>query len=98
MEHGTGEKTSSFQSVRRGGFMHTKQEHLPAKPYLDILVHYDAELVQVNGTIGIVRRATGIELPLEQRGKLQLLKILLDEFVTVDEVNAAISKYKASHP
>ena len=97
MENGTSEKVSSFHFFRRGSFTREKEEHLNAKPYLDFLAHYGAELVQVDRTISIVRVGTGTELPLEHKGKLQMLKVLLDEFVTVNAANAAIVEYKTSH-
>jgi hypothetical protein len=97
MENDTGEKSAKFQPIRRGGFQREKEEHLDAKPYLDFLAHYGAELVQIDRTIAIVRARTGTELPLEHKGKLQMLKVLLDEFVTVSGTNAAIVGYKTSH-
>jgi len=67
------------------------------KEYLDLLAHYDAELRKTTGPIAIVRRGTGVELPLEQKGKLLMVKLLLDEFGTVDGANRAIGDYLTSH-
>ncbi len=96
MKNSTSVKAIKGQPAPRRGFSREKEEHLEVKPYLDFLAHYDAELVRINGTIVVVRYKTGTELPLEQKGKLQMLKQLLDEFATVDGVNAAIGNYKAS--
>jgi hypothetical protein len=54
-------------------------------------------LVQTGGPIEVIRCKTGTELPLEPKGKLQMLKLLLDEFGTVDQTNKALQSYKASH-
>ena len=97
MENGTGDKTPGFRFYRRGSFTREKEEHLQAKPYLDFLAHYDAELVQIHGSIAIVRRRTGNELPIEQKGKEHMVELLLHEFGTVDAANAAIGRYKVSH-
>jgi len=77
--------------------MHAKEKPSRTKSYLEFLVHYDAELVQINGPIMVVKCKTGAELPLEQKGKLQMVKALLDEFATVDGTNKAIENYKVSH-
>jgi len=77
--------------------MSAKEKPSRAKNYLEFLVHYDAELVQIDGPIMVVRCKTGAELPLEQKGKLQMVKALLDEFATVDGTNKAIIDYKFSH-
>jgi hypothetical protein len=45
----------------------------------------------------VVRCKTGTELPLEQKGKLQMVNALIDEFATIDGTNKAIGSYKASH-
>jgi hypothetical protein len=97
MEDNTGETASNLHFVRKGSFRREKEDHLQAKPHLDFLAHYNAELIEINGTIAIVHRGTEDELPLEKRGKLQLLRVLVDEFVTVGAINAAIDRYKASH-
>ncbi len=65
--------------------------------YLDLLAHYNAELVQNNGTIVVRSCGTGTALPFEKRGKLLMVKLLLEEFGTVDAANAAIQDYKSSH-
>ena len=97
MQNDTGEKTMNFHFVRKGTFTREKEEHLQAKPYLDLLAHFNAELIQTGASVTIVKHDTGDELPLEQRGKLQMVQLLLREFGTVDGVNAAIGKYRALH-
>ena len=97
MEDRTSLKAFDGQFAPRRSFTREKEDHLHAKSYLDFLAHYDAELVRTNGPIAVVRRKTGTELPLEQKGKLLMLKLLLDEFGTVDGVNKAVGNYKASH-
>jgi hypothetical protein len=97
MPNGTNAKLFSSQFIPRRSFAREKEEHLHAKPYLDFLAHYDVELVQTNGPIAVVRCDTGIELPLEPKGKLHMLKLLLSEFGTLDRANKAIRSYKASH-
>lgn len=85
------------QFLSRRGFTRRKEEHLPAKRYLDFLAHYDVELVQTDGPIAVVRCKTGTELRLEPKGKLQMLTLLLGEFGTLERTNEAIQDYKASH-
>jgi len=98
MDDSTSAKTFNGQFSRRRTFVRAKEKSSRAKNYLEFLVHYDAELVQIDGPIMVVKRKTGAELPLEQKGKLQMVKALLDEFVTVDGTNKAIKNYKVSHP
>ena len=98
MENSTSVKTFNGQFLPRRTFMRTKEKQFRTKNYLEFLVHYDAELVQTDGPIMVVRRKTGTELPLGQTGKLQMVKALLDEFATVDGTNEAIGNYKVSHP
>lgn len=74
-----------------------REKPFRSKNYLEFLAHYDAELVQVDGPIMVARCKTGIELPLEQKGKRQMVTALLDEFGTIDGANEAIGNYKASH-
>jgi hypothetical protein len=78
-------------------FSRWKEKPLRSKAYLEFLSHYDAELRQTDGPITIVRRKTGIELPLEQKGKLQMVRLLLDEFGTIDQSNKAIGDYGTTH-
>ena len=98
MENGRSAGSFSGQFVPRRHFTRQKEEPFRSKNYLEFLVHYDAELVQVDGPIMVVRCKTGLELPLEQKGKLQMVRLLLDEFGTVDGANEAIGNYRASHP
>ena len=80
----------------RRNFKRWKEKPFRTKNYVEFLAHYDAELKQTDGPIAVVRCKTGTELPLEQRGKLLMVKLLLDEFGTVDEANKAIGDCKAS--
>jgi hypothetical protein len=98
MENSTNEKDFNGRFLPRRTFMRAKEKPSHTKNYLEFLVHYDAELVQIDGPIMVVKCKTGAELPLEQKGKLQMVKALLDEFVTVDGTNKAIKNYKVSHP
>jgi hypothetical protein len=98
MENGTRAKLFSSQFAQRRSFGREKEEHLHAKPYLDFLAHYDVELVQTDGPITVVGCITGTELPLEPKGRLQMLTLLLREFGTLDKTNQAIQKYRTSHP
>lgn len=97
MENSTSVKTFNGQFVPRRNFMRGKEKPSRARNYLEFLAHYDAELVQIDGPIMVVRCKIGTELPLEQKGKLQMVKLLLDEFGTIDGTNKAIGNYKASH-
>lgn len=86
-----------LHGIPRRSFGREKEEHVRAKAYLDFLAHYDVELVQTDGAITFVRSKTGSHLSLEPKGKMQMLKLLLGEFGTVDKTNEAIQNYKASH-
>lgn len=97
MEKSGGPKSFNGQFVQSRRFVRTKETPFRSKRYLDFLAHYDAELVQIDGPIMVARCKTGIELPLEQRGKRQMVRLLLDEFGTIDGANRAIGNYKASH-
>jgi hypothetical protein len=77
--------------------MRGKEKPSRTRNYLEFLAHYDAELVQTDGPIMVVRCKIGTELPLEQKGKLHMVKMLLDEFGSVDGTNKAIEEYKVSH-
>ncbi len=81
----------------RRSFARWKEKPSPARDYLEFLVHYEAELRQTDGPVVIVRRKTGAELPLEQKGRLMIVRILLDEFGTIDGANKAIENYATSH-
>jgi hypothetical protein len=98
MESVTGTKTAEGEPARRGSFARWKEKPARTNGYLDFLAHYDAELMRINGTVTVVRHATGAELPLEQKGKLIMVKLLLDEFGTVDGINKAIEDYRDSRP
>ena len=97
MADSTGIKLFSSQFPPRRSFAREKEGHPHGKPYLDFLSHYDVELVQTEGPITVVGRKTGTELPMEPKGKLQMLTALLREFGTLDKTNSAIRNYKASH-
>jgi hypothetical protein len=96
MENNTCPKTLISQFVPRKSFRRWKEKPFHTKDYLDFLAHYDAELVLNDGPIRVVRCKTGIELPLEQKAKLLMVKLLLDEFGTIDGANKAIENCKAS--
>ena len=97
MENGTGVKPFNGHFGPRRHSLRQKEKPFRSKNYLEFLAHYDAELVQVDRSIMVARCKTGIELPLEQKGKLQMVALLLDEFGTVDGANEAIGNYRASH-
>ena len=97
MANSIGVKLFSSQFPPRRSFTREKEKHLSAKPYLDFLAHYDVELVQTEGPITVVGCKTGAELPMEPKGKLQMLMLLLREFGTLDKANNAIQNYKALH-
>jgi hypothetical protein len=97
MANSSSAKDLNSRFIPRRSFTREKEEHLNAKDYLDFLAHYDAQLVQTGGPIMIIRCKTGAELPLEPKGRLQMLKLLLGEYGTLDLANKAIQKYKASH-
>ena len=97
MADGIGVKLLSSQFPPRKGFTREREGHLQAKPYLDFLAHYDVELVQTDGRIAVVRYKTCTELPMEPKGKQQMLMLLLREFGTVDKTNRAVQNYKALH-
>ncbi len=94
MGNGSSVKTASGHPALRGSFARWKEKPFRSKDYLELLVHYDAELQQSNGRVAIVRRRTGTELPLEEKGRLLMVKLLLDEFGTVGEANKVIEGYK----
>ena len=73
MENSTSAKTFNGQFVPRRSFVRVKEKPSRTKNYLEFLAHYDAELVQTDGSIMVVRCKTGTELPLEQKGKLQMV-------------------------
>jgi hypothetical protein len=98
MENSTDGKAYKAQFAPRRSFARWKEKPFRTKDYLDLLVHYDAELRQTGVMVTIVGRATGEELRLEQRGKSQMVKLLLDEFGTVDGANKAIERYGSSRP
>jgi hypothetical protein len=97
MDDSTDAKNFNGHFVPRRHFTREKERPARSKDYLDFLAHYDAELVEANGLIRVARCKTGAELPLEQKGKRQMVTLLLDEFGTVDEANLAIGNYKATH-
>ena len=97
MENTRAAKSFNGHFVPRRHFTVERERPSRSKNYLDFLAHYDAELVKIDGLITVTRCKTGIELPLEQKGKLHMVTSLLDEFGTVDGTNEAIALYKASH-
>ncbi len=97
MENSSDPRSFNGHFVPRRQFTRKREKPFRSKKYLEFLAHYDAELVQIDGPIMVARCKTGIELPLEHKGKLQMLTLLLDEFGTVDGANEAIGNYKTSH-
>jgi hypothetical protein len=97
MTNSTSANTFGSPFNPRRSYKREKEQHLHAKPYLDFLAHYDVELVKNNGPITIVKCKTGAELPLEPKGKLHMLELLLREFGTLDMANEAIKSYKTLH-
>ena len=97
MANSTSMKALQGQFIPRRSFARRKEEHQPAKSYLDLLAHYDVELVQTDGTVRVVRCKTGTELRLEPKGKLQMLTLLLGEFGTLEQTNEAIQSYRVAH-
>ena len=97
VENSTGAKSFDGHFVPRRHFILERERPSCSKNYVDFLAHYDAALVQIGGLITVTRCKTGIELPLEQKGKLHMVTFLLDEFGTVDGTNEAIANCKASH-
>lgn len=97
MENSPGSNTIVKPFLRRKGFRNWNRKPYRSNGCLELLAHYDAELKQTAGLIVIIRYKTGTELPLERKGRLQMVKLLLEEFGTVDEANRAIANYKISH-
>lgn len=97
MENSASVPTPDSRSILRRNFTRWKEKPIPTNNCLEVLAHYDAELVQDGGPIMVVRRRTGTALPLEHKAKIEMVKLLLDEFRTVDGANEAIGNYKASH-
>jgi len=93
----TSARTMNDRIVPKRSFMSWKEKPYRTKDYLDFLAHYDAELRPTNGSITVVRRKNGAELPLEQKGKSLMVKLLMDEFGTIDAANKAIGGYRTSH-
>ena len=77
--------------------MREKEKQTQVKQYLDLLVHYDARLVKGGQSALVVTQKTGIELPLDLKGRLLMVKLLLSEFGSVEAVNRRIERYRASH-
>jgi hypothetical protein len=97
MEDSTSGKVFNRHFVPRRSLRFWKEKPSRTKDYIEFLAHYDAELRQTNGSVAVVRRKTGAELPLEQKGKTVMVKLLLDEFGTVDGANRGIRNYQSSH-
>jgi hypothetical protein len=74
-----------------------KRKQTQVNRYLDLLVHYDANLTKIGHLLTVVRCTTGAELPMVQKGKLEMANLLLNEFGSVEAVNQRIESYRASH-
>ena len=77
--------------------MREKEKQTQVKQYLDLLVHYDAKLVKSGQPALVVTQKTGAELPLDRKGMLLMVKLLLSEFGSVEAVNRRLDRYRASH-
>jgi len=77
--------------------MREKEKQTQVKQYLDLLVHYDAKLAKSGESALVVTQKTGTELPLDRKGRLLMVKLLLNEFGSVEAVNRRIGRYRASH-
>ena len=97
MEDSTRANSIADRFIPRRGFARWKEKPLRTTGYVEFLAHYDAELRKADGPVAVVRRKTGAELPLDQKGKLLMVRLLLDEFGTVDGVNKAIGEYLHMH-
>ena len=97
MEESTRANTFTDRFGPKRGFTRWKEKPLRTTGYVEFLAHYDAELRKTEGPVAVVRRKTGAELPLDQKGKLLMVRLLLDEFGTVDGVNNAIGEYLNMH-
>lgn len=96
MGDGTRMKATNGAFVPRRTFARLKGKPFRTNHYVEMLAHYDAELRQAGGPIMVVRRQAGTELPLEHKGKLIMVRRLLDEFTTIDAVNQAIADCKST--
>ena len=74
----------------------TKKQHLTDR-YFDLLIHYDAGLTRMGASVTITKRKTGIELPMDFKGRQGMVKSLLEEFGTIEAVNKEMENYRASH-
>ena len=75
--------------------MGEKEKRTQVKQYLDLLMHYDAKLVE-SGKSAIVVQKTGVELPLDRKGMLHMVKLLLSEFGSVEAINQRVEQYRGS--
>jgi len=97
MENGSNGKVLNRSFAAKRSIRWWKEKPSRTKDYLEFLAHFDAELRQADGSIVVIRRRNGVELPLEQKGKMVMVKLLLDEFGTIDRANKGIENYKSSH-
>ncbi len=65
--------------------------------YLELLIHYDANLTRIGNSITITECKTGVELPMDFKGRQGMVKLLLDELGTVEAVNKEMESYRAVH-
>lgn len=67
MENSTSVKTFNDQFFPRRNFIREKEKPFRTKNCLEFLAHHNAELVQIDRPIMVVRRKTGTGLRLEQK-------------------------------
>jgi len=77
--------------------MDEKHRKTQLNKYLELLAHYGARLVASGKSARVVTQKTGAELPLDRRGRLLMVKLLLDEFGSAEAVNQRVERYRASY-
>jgi len=77
--------------------MDEKHRKTQLNKYLELLAHYDARLAASGKSAIVVAQKTGTELPLDRKGRLLMVKLLLGEFGSVEEINRRTERYRASH-
>jgi hypothetical protein len=96
MEFGDNQKPRNGTGRRGNYFTLDKEKPFATKNYLEILAHYDAELIQGNGPVLLVRSSTRKELPFEEKARQMMVRQLLEEFGTIDYTNEVLKTYRTS--
>jgi len=73
------------------------ERHRRVDRYLELLIHYDANLTRIGNSVTITKCKTGVELPMDLKGRQGMVKLLLDELGTVEAVNKEMENYRAFH-